>query len=147
MKPTHANTYRKKTKTKMFKFIKKMAKILINGSSYEGTTVIVSNRIIIDGVDVTPVDKNIDITITGDVDRISVASCDSLHVTGNVGSLETVSGDPEIEGDVNGNINSVSGDVHVKGLVGGDVDTTSGNVTASSISGNVKTVSGNIRTR
>lgn len=123
-----------------------MSSIIINGKSYIGSSVKVSgNKITINGTDVTPDTKVINIQIDGDVDSIDVDYCEKVVVNGNVKSLNTTSGDVEC-GDVQGDIKGTSGDIQC-GNVGGSVQTVSGDVKAENISGSVKTLSGDIKYR
>lgn len=118
----------------------------INGKSYSGRSVIISNgKVVIDGVDVTPDAKHIDIIVEGDIDKLDVDLCDKLMVKGNVNTLTSTSADVEC-GDVTGSVKTVSGDIEC-GNVGGDVTTTSGDVKAENITGSVKTLSGDIKYR
>lgn len=118
----------------------------INGKSYAGRSVTVINgKVVIDGVDVTPDAKHIDIIVDGDIDKLNVDMCDKLMVKGNVNTLASTSADVEC-GDVTGSINTVSGDIEC-GNVGGSVTTTSGDVKAENITGGVKTLSGDIKYR
>ena len=109
-----------------------MTTIKINGNVVSGMTVagdlcISNGRITVNGKDYTPADtKNITIEIVGDVDKISVDSCNTLKVTGNAGKVETMTGDVEC-GDVTGSVETMSGDVTC-GKIGGHVKTMSGNV-------------------
>lgn len=118
----------------------------INGKSYAGRTVILSNgKVVIDGVDVTPDAKHIDIIVEGNIDKLDVDLCDKLMIKGNVNTLTSTSADVEC-GDVTGNVRTVSGDIEC-GNIGGDVSTTSGDVKCENVTGNVKTLSGDIKHR
>ena len=106
-----------------------MSTISINGQDYSGRNIIIRNgNVIIDGRKVTSEDKVINIVITGDIQDLTVDSCDRVTVHGNVNSLETTSGDVSCH-----NV--------------GDVKTISGDVDAQLIEGNVKTVSGDITSK
>ena len=95
---------------------------------FTGRQIIVNRgRVIIDGKDVTPDEKVIHITISGDVNELKVDVCESITVEGNVESLKTISGDVKVKGDVKGDIKTTSGDVDC-GNVGGSISTTSGDV-------------------
>lgn len=121
-----------------------MGEITINGQTYSGNNLtIINNRVIIDGKDQTPDAKEITISVTGDVNDVSVDYCKEINVVGNVGKLKTTSGDVYCS-DVTGGITTTSGDVECQDVTG-DVSTTSGDISASLISGNVKTVSGDVR--
>ena len=124
----------------------KMSSIIINGKSYIGSQVNVNgNKITINGTDVTPDTKIVNITIEGDVDEIHADYCEKIIVNGNVKNVSTTSGDIECK-DVTGDIKGTSGDIQC-GNIGGSVQTISGDVKAENISGNVKTLSGDIKYR
>lgn len=118
----------------------------INNNGYVGRSIIINNgKVIIDGKDVTPDSKTITIEIVGDIDNLSVDSCQTVKVQGDVNSLRTTSGDIEC-GDVKTDIKTTSGDIECKNI-GGSVTTVSGDVKAENISGSVKTMSGDIKHR
>lgn len=108
-----------------------MSNITINGKSYRGNSVsIIGNQVIIDGVKQDmPDEKNIIISIEGNVDTLSVDACNKITVSGTVKTLKTMSGDVKC-GDVEGDIKTMSGDVKCK-----------------SVSGKIKTMSGDISKR
>jgi hypothetical protein len=102
--------------------------ITVNGVTFSGNNISISKgKVIIDGNDVTPDAKNIDIKIDGNISELKVDACDSLVVNGNCGSVATMSGDVDIDGDVTGNISTMSGDVKC-GTVGGSISTMSGDI-------------------
>lgn len=120
--------------------------IIINGKSYLGNSITINkNKVIIDGVDVTPDSKQIYINIENDIDKLDVDCCEKINVAGSVKSLRTTSGNVEC-GDVTGDIQTTSGDVEC-GDVGGSIQTTSGDVKCEIVHGSVKTVSGNIKNK
>jgi len=138
-----------------------MAEIKFNGSSYVGKSISIVNGVVtIDGKKIETSDKQINIEITGDVEKLSVDVCEKITVNGSVHSLSTISGDVDC-GDVGGNVgtqsgevdcnkiggsvNTQSGDVTSSGDIGGDVETLSGDVKANSIAGRVNTLSGDIK--
>lgn len=124
-----------------------MGTVSINGRTYQGNNVSMSNgRIIIDGRDVTEDtkdDRQITISIDGNIESLSVGHCDKVTVNGECGSVSTTSGDVNC-GSVKGSVKTVSGDVDCKD-VGGSVETLSGDVNCGTIAGNAKTMSGDIR--
>jgi len=121
-----------------------MSTININGTKYQGSTVIVNgNRITVNGKDVTPDTKIINILVEGDINEVTADFCEKIMVTGNAKSVRTTSGDIVCH-DVQGNVQTVSGDVEC-GNIGGSVATTSGDVKAENITGGVKTLSGDIK--
>lgn len=106
-----------------------MSTIRINNNSYVGNSVVITNgKIIIDGKDVTPNSKEINISIEGDINELKVDACNKVSVTGNVKNVSTKSGDIEVTGNVEGSIQTMSGDVEC-GNVGGSISTMSGDVT------------------
>jgi hypothetical protein len=118
----------------------------MNGKSYIGDSIVVrNNKVIIDGVDVTPDSKVITITVEGNIEELHVDCCNSLIVNGNVGLLNTQSGDVECK-DVIGNLNLTNGDVEC-GNVGGSIQTVSGDIKCWNVNGNVYTSSGDIKYR
>jgi hypothetical protein len=122
--------------------------ISINGKTFEGRNITVkNNKVIIDGVDVTPDSnsKHIDIIVDGNVDKLDIDMCDKLMIKGNVNTLAATSVDVQC-GDVTGNVHTVSGDIEC-GNVGGSVTTTSGDVKCENVTGGVKTLSGDIKHR
>lgn len=120
--------------------------VVINGIRYEGRSISVSgNKVVIDGKDVTPDSKKINILVEGNLEKINVDYCEKIVVGGNVKEITTGSGDVEC-GDVTGNVHASSGDIEC-GNVGGNVETMSGDVKCENVSGNVKTVSGDIKHR
>ena len=118
----------------------------MNGVKYEGSTVVIrNNKVTINGKDVTPDTKEINILVEGNVDEVSADYCEKIVVSGGAKTIKTMSGDIECK-DVTGNISTVSGDIEC-GNVGGDISTPSGDVKAENITGNVKTLSGDIKYR
>ena len=106
-----------------------MNTISINGMTIQGSgKVVISNgKIMVNGKDVTPDSKEINIVINGDVEKLEVDCCNKVEVIGSVKNIKTQSGDVEVTGDVDGNIQTMSGDVDC-GMIGGSVSTMSGNV-------------------
>lgn len=122
-----------------------MATITINGQNYVGNNVTVNgNKVIIDGKDVTPETKEINITVNGDIEKIDVDYCKEIRVaTGNVGTIRTTSGNVFCN-NVYENIMTTSGDIKCN-VITGDVETLSGDVSAGVISGTVETLSGDVK--
>lgn len=118
-----------------------MLKFLSNKSIF-----VKKNKIIVDGVDVTPKtdDKVINITIEGNPSSVNVDVCESLTVNGNVNRVESATGDIVIHGNVNGNVENGSGDIDC-GDVSGDVETGTGDVNCKNVNGSVETGTGNIK--
>jgi len=133
-----------------FKFGKgnSISNVTINGQSFTGKNVVVSNnKIMIDGkeAEINYEEKTFNIVVTGDVESV-VNESGLINVTGNAGEIKSTSGDIEIGGEVKGDVKTTSGDVASKGDIVGDVGTVSGDVDAKSIKGKVNTISGDIST-
>lgn len=104
--------------------------IVINGVSITGKNVqVINNRIIVDGKDMTPDEKEININIDGHLNSLDVHNANSIVV----------------QGDVTGNVKSHNGDVQIGGFVMGDVESHNGNISCSNVQGSVKTKNGNIQ--
>lgn len=102
--------------------------IKINGKVYTGNSISINNnRIVIDGHDLTPDTKEINISIDGDIEKIKVDLCNKILIKGNCGSLQAKNGDIEVGGDVTGSINSMNGDIDC-GDVGGSIQAMNGDV-------------------
>lgn len=120
-----------------------MNTFVINNSNFNGNNIsIVNNKIYIDGKDVTPDAKEINITVTGNIEELNVDCCAKVQINGDVGSVETQSGNVNC-GNVKKNIKTMSGNVRCKDIEG-DVETMSGDVNANNITGNCSTISGDI---
>lgn len=100
----------------------------INGVEFQGGSIsITKGRVIVDGRDVTPDSKTINISVAGDVETIHADDLTTLTVNGNCGKVNTMSGDVDVDGDVKGNISTMSGDVVCRN-VSGSVHTMSGDI-------------------
>jgi len=105
-----------------------MSNIIINGTTYSGDSVVITNgKVIINGTDVTPDSKEINIKVEGNISELKIGACNKLEITGDVSNVKTQSGDVEISGNVLGSVQTTSGDVEC-GNVGGSISTTSGDV-------------------
>jgi len=105
--------------------------------------IINSNKVNIDGQDVTPDVKEITITVSGDITTLNVDYAKEIQVQGSVGHVKTTSGDVWC-GNVTGDVKSTSGDIECD-TVQGNAETVSGDIKAALISGNAKTLSGDIK--
>jgi len=105
-----------------------MSTITINNKGYVGNSITIINGVVsIDGkVQDAGNEKQINITVTGDITNLSVDACISCQITGNAGSVKTVSGDVTC-GDVSGSVSTVSGDV-VAYIIHGSASTVSGDI-------------------
>ena len=126
-----------------------MNTITINGKTYSGgrNISVVNNRVFIDGKDVTGegTEKEINITVNGNLEELHVDACNRVQVTGDCQQVKTASGSVRVGGAVGGKVQSTSGSIQVSGPVSGDVESTSGSVHCGPVAGRVKTVSGSIR--
>ena len=105
-----------------------MSIITINGNTFSGSNIIVTNgKVLINGKDVTPDSKEINISVVGNIEQLKVDACNKVSVEGNVQSISTKSGDVEVSGDVDGSISTMSGDIDC-GHVKGSVSTMSGDI-------------------
>jgi hypothetical protein len=105
-----------------------MGAIVINGNTYIGSSIIISNnKVIVNGQDVTPDGKEINIKVEGNINELKVDACNNINVNGDVQSVSTKSGDIDVSGNVNGSVSTISGDVNC-GSVGGSISTISGDI-------------------
>jgi len=105
-----------------------MNTIRINNNTYSGNSITITNgKVIINGKDVTPDSKEINISIEGNVDQLKVDYCNSVSVVGDVNSLQTQSGDVDVSGEVKGSVATMSGDVDCGNILG-SVSTMSGDI-------------------
>jgi len=106
-----------------------MGQIIINNRSISGRNISINNnKIIIDGIDVTPDSKTITIKVEGNIESINADVVDIIEVNGSVDDIKTMSGNVSVSGNISGNVKTMSG-----------------NVSCGNIDGNVKTMSGNIK--
>ncbi len=107
-----------------------MNTVVINGVAITGgrNITIHNGKVIVDGVDVTPDAKSINISVNGNVDRIDADACQKIDVSGDTQNITTVSGDVEVRGKILGSVQTVSGNVNCAGPIGGGVSTLSGNI-------------------
>lgn len=117
------------------------ATINVNGRTYIGRNLtITDDRVFIDGKPVDVEEKQITVSIVGNV--VNLHSSAEVSVIGDVGEIVSSSGSIMCH-DVKGGIQTTSGNVSCCDVYA-DISTRSGNVTASEIHGAVKTVTGNI---
>ena len=65
----------------MNQIINNMGTISINGVNYSGNNIIISNgKVVINGKDVTPDSKEINIKVEGNIDKLVVDSCIKLRL-------------------------------------------------------------------
>lgn len=124
-----------------------MAIIVLNGKNYVGENLsIIGNQVYSDGKLLNPEDeKEINISVEGNIEELKIGYCNSLNIKGDVHSAQSNSGNINVEGNIRSNVRTSSGDVKCKEIVG-DVQTTSGDVKVKgNISGKTTTVSGDIK--
>ena len=109
--------------------------IVVNGDVIRGqkinSMVISGGRITIDGKSLSELDvedeKEINITIQGNLERLEVDYCDKLTVTGNAKRVKATQGDIEIHGNVEGDVHANMGAITC-GNVEGDCHANMGNI-------------------
>lgn len=102
--------------------------VRVNNISYSGRNITIKNgKVIVDGYDVTPDEKEINILVDGNIEELKVDACEKVTVTGQVGNIKTMSGSIEVLGSVNGNVKTMSGSVQCDDI-GGSVETMSGSI-------------------
>lgn len=112
-----------------------MSVIVINGQwfQFNGSLSIINGRYYVDGKErrdlseLTKDQKEVIITIDGNINQLKVDCCDRIYVNGKVGKIKSTSGDIVVGGDVEGNVQAVRGDINC-GNVCGDASTFSGNI-------------------
>ena len=105
-----------------------MRNFTINGAIYSGDNIVITNnKILVNGKDVTPDSKEINISVVGNIEQLKVDACNKVSVEGSVTSISTQSGDVEVTGDISGGVQTMSGDVNC-GNVGGSISTMSGDI-------------------
>lgn len=127
---------------------------VINGRVYKNISgrniTIERGQIIVDGKPIEDWndsnEKEINITIEGNVDCLQVQYAGTITVNGDTKSVKTGSGNVTVTGCVKGNINTGSGDVRC-GNVEEDINTGSGDVHCGNVGGRVTTMSGDVYKR
>jgi len=100
-------------------------KTIVSGN---GSIIISGNKVIIDGKDVTPDTKTINIQVTGNVQELEVDSCENLTISGDCNIVSSANGNISIGGSVGSSVTTSNGDIDIAGSVGGKVTTTNGNI-------------------
>lgn len=107
-----------------------MSVVIINGKTYgseTGSVSIINGKVIIDGKDMTPDSKEINVTINGNVETLNVDTANKIQVIGSCGSLVSHNGEINIDGNVSGNVENRNGNIDCMN-VGGNVSTRNGNI-------------------
>lgn len=107
-----------------------MNRVTINGVTITGgrSIVIRSGRIIVDGKDVTPDAKVVNISVEGNIERLEADGCEKISVTGDVGIISTQTGDVDVGGNINGSVQTQTGNVDCGGSIGGNVSSMTGDI-------------------
>jgi hypothetical protein len=107
-----------------------MNTVIVNGVTITGgrNITIRNGKVIVDGKDVTPDAKEINVSVNGNVERLEVDACQKITVTGDAGSVKTQSGDVDVTGNIAGAVQTMSGDVDCGGSISGSVSTMSGDI-------------------
>lgn len=120
-----------------------MSSIKINSRSYTGKNIqVINGKVIVDGKDVTPDEKEIYITVDGPVQTLKVDACSTITINGDVERVDSGAGDVTC-GNVKGDVSTGSGDVECND-VGGMVHTGAGDVRAGNVGGSIKTGAGDV---
>ena len=107
-----------------------MNKIVINGVTIAtgGTITVINGRVTVDGKDVTPESREINISVVGNVEHLEVDVCQKISITGDAGNISTQSGAVQVSGNIRGSVQTMSGRVDCDGSIGGSVSTMSGSI-------------------
>lgn len=118
--------------------------ININNNYHKGKNItIINGKVYIDGKDVTPDAKEINISVEGNIENLWVDHANAISIKGDINKVKTGSGDISC-GNITGGAQTGSGDIDC-GVINGDVQTGSGEVNATTISGSVTTGTGDIK--
>lgn len=114
---------------------KSIGTIWVNGKSYTGSALSISNnKVVVDGVEQvvgsTENENTYNIKIEGNADVVNVGGCGNVDIDGDAGHVSNVSGDIKISGNST-KTSSVSGNISVAGSVSGWINTVSGSVSKS----------------
>jgi hypothetical protein len=104
--------------------------ITINGKTIttNGGSIQVGNgKIIIDGVDMTPDSKEINIEVIGNVDLLEIDTCSKVKITGDAKTVKSHNGNIDIGGNISGDVSTHNGNINCAN-VGGSVTTRNGNI-------------------
>ena len=123
------------------------SKISINGTTFSGKSInIKNNKILIDGLNVTPDNKIITILVNGNVDILQTDVCETIKIAGDVKDLSLSAGNIEVIGDCHRDVKTSAGNIKCENVTG-NVSTGSGDITCENISGSAKAMCGDINRR
>ena len=106
--------------------------VIISGSiknnSIKGNSIsIINNKIFVDGKEIETEEKEINIIVEGNLDKLEVDCCNSIKINGVTKDVEVTNGNIAISGDVKGNVNNVNGNIIAK-VINGNCKTTNGDI-------------------
>lgn len=104
--------------------------ISINGRNYVGRNIsIAGNKVYIDGKleAAAENDKVINITVTGNLEKLECEYADTISIEGDCHSVDSRNGNVKIQGNVTGNVENRNGNIKC-GNVGGDAKTRNGDI-------------------
>ena len=106
--------------------------VIISGSiknnSIKGNSIsIINNKIFVDVKEIETEEKEINIIVEGNLDKLEVDCCNSIKINGVTKDVEVTNGNIAISGDVKGNVNNVNGNIIAK-VINGNCKTTNGDI-------------------
>ena len=87
-----------------------MGNISIKGNNVS----IINNKIFVDGKEIGTEEKEINIIVERNLDKLEVDCCNSIKVNGVTKDVEVSNGNITISGDVKGNVNNINGNIIAK---------------------------------
>ena len=100
-----------------------MGNINIKGNNVS----IINNKIFVDGKEIGTEEKEINIIVEGNLDKLEVDCCNSIKVNGVTKDVEVSNGNITISGDVKGNVNNINGNIIAK-VINGNCETKNGDI-------------------
>ncbi|ALF17318.1 MULTISPECIES: hypothetical protein [Fusobacterium] len=100
-----------------------MGNINIKGNNVS----IINNKIFVDGKEIGTEEKEINIIVEGNLDKLEVDCCNSIKVNGVTKDVEVSNGNITISGDVKGNVNNINGNIIAK-VINGNCKTKNGDI-------------------
>ena len=100
-----------------------MGNINIKGNNVS----IMNNKIFVDGKEIGTEEKEINIIVEGNLDKLEVDCCNSIKVNGVTKDVEVSNGNITISGDVKGNVNNINGNIIAK-VINGNCKTKNGDI-------------------
>ena len=100
-----------------------MGNINIKGNNVS----IINNKIFVDGKEIGTEEKEINIIVEGNLDKLEVDCCNLIKVNGVTKDVEVSNGNITISGDVKGNVNNINGNIIAK-VINGNCKTKNGDI-------------------